>query len=49
MRVEALIVLVTRVASIKVFSFKSSKDNDVPSTVLLKDESSRNVCCLLIK
>ena len=54
MRVEALIVLVTRVASIKVFSFESSKDNDVPSTVLLKDSPKaslpkRFVVCFAMK
>ena len=38
MRVEALLVLMARVASsIKVFSFEPSKDNRVLSTVLLKE------------
>ena len=55
MRVGALIVLLTKVASsIKVFTFQPSKDNDVPSTVLLEDSPktslpARFIVCFAMK
>ena len=55
MRVEALLVLMARVASsIKVFSFEPSKDNSVLSTVLLKESPkmslpARFIVCFAMK